>query len=471
MLPMASFERGTHYNASPCASLSSNDPVWGSNKRMSMHSGCGHRRLDAIVSSQRGCIVTSVLVVTEFFPALIQPWLLNSVEQICSRGRVTIAASADGGGAVAEKVFELGLLDRTVYCPMTGNGLIKQLFNPGNFFNMLRQPSFWRGLGVLGMPPLDVRKLLKHIALARVAGRDRYDIIHAHHEISAYEFLPLARALNMPLILTFHGKPPPGVAELAMPKREALYEFVSLVQVNTQFAAQQVIDLGCAPDKIRILPQGTDLKEFPFCPRPPFQNRQPLVILTVARVQADKGHRYAIEAVARLIQAGHPIEYRIAGSGPEAQALQSQIKALGMEGSITMLGPIPRAQLLEEYRNAHVFILPSLRDLEGKHEETQGVVIQEAQASGKIVIATRVGGVPECVEEGVSAFLVEDRSADAFEKAILEILHHPEKWQDWQKKAREWVETRYDINVIGEKQWALYQEAIAEKRLNLSRTL
>lgn len=415
--------------------------------------------------------MTSVLVVTEFFPALIQPWLLNSVEQICNRGRVTIAASADGGGAIAEKVFALGLLEQTVYCPTTGNGLIKQLFNPGKFFKMLQQAAFWRGLGVLGVPPLDVRKLLKYIALARVAGRDRYDIMHAHHEISAFEFLPLARALNMPLILTFHGKPPPGVAELAMPKRKELYAFVSLVQVNTQFAAQQVIELGCAPEKIRILPQGTDLKEFPFCPRPPLENRQPLVILTVARVQADKGHRYAIEAVARLINAGHPIEYRIAGSGPEAQALQSQINALGMEAYITLLGPIPRAQLLDEYRNAHVFILPSLRDLEGKHEETQGVVIQEAQASGKIVIATRVGGVPECVDDGVSAFLVEDRSADAFEKAILDILRQPEKWQDWQEKARLWVETRYDINVIGEKQWTLYQEAITENKVNLSRSL
>lgn len=137
--------------------------------------------------------MTSVLVVTEFFPALIQPWLLNSVEQICNRGRVTIAASADGGGAIAEKVFALGLLEQTVYCPTTGNGLIKQLFNPGNFFKMLQQATFWRGLGVLGVPPLDVRKLLKYIALARVAGRDRYDIMHAHHEISAFEFLPLSR--------------------------------------------------------------------------------------------------------------------------------------------------------------------------------------------------------------------------------------------------------------------------------------
>lgn len=386
------------------------------------------------------------------------------MEQICCRGRVTIAASAEGLGPVPEKVQILGLLSRTVYCPMTGADMLMKLFSPDNLFSMSALAQFWRGLGVLGLPRADLRMFLKYLALARVAGFDRYDIVHAHHEISAYEFLPLAKALNIPVVLTFHGKPPPNVAELSQQKRQMLYDFVSHVQVNTQFAAQQVIALGCSPEKIRILPQGTDLQGFPFCPRPPADSQQPLVILTVARVQSDKGHKYAIEAVARLVKTGHRIEYRIVGAGPEEDALRNQIKMLGMESSIKMLGPLPDIQLFDEYRHAHVFILPSLRDLEGKHEETQGVVIQEAQASGKIVIATITGGVPECVDNGVSAFLVEDRNAAAFEKAILDILHKPEQWQQWQGKARQWVETRYDINVIGEKQWELYQKAIADKK-------
>lgn len=414
----------------------------------------------------RGAGVTSVLVVTEFFPTIIQPWLLNSVEQICRRGRATIAAGAPGLGPIPQKVVALGLLGRTIYCPMTGGSLVKSLFSKDILFNVVVQAQFWRGLSLLRTPLSNIPTLLKHLALARVAGFDQYDIIHAHHEISAYEFLPVAKALNIPMVLTFHGKPPPGVAELSMLKRGILYKAVAHVQVNTQFAAAQVIDLGCPSEKIRILPQGIDLAHFPYSPLPPIGSEELLTVLTVARVQRDKGHQYAIDAIANLVRAGHRVEYRIVGGGPEEQSLRDQIKALGMERSIKMLGPLSDCQLAEEYRSAHVFILPSLRDLEGKHEETQGVVIQEAQASGKIVIATITGGVPECVDNGVSAFLVPDRSAPAFEAAILNILKQPSLWQKWQEQGRQWVEKHFDINVIGEKQWQLYLQAITLNRDN-----
>lgn len=408
-------------------------------------------------------MLTSVLVVAEYFPTIVQPWLLNAIEQICLRGQVTVVASEKGLGPIPLKVETLGLLARTVYCQMTGTDLLKKLFSPANFLKMILSSQFWRGVSLVGVPFSDIRGLLKHLALARVAGFDHYDIIHAHHEISAYEYLPLAKALNIPFVLTIHGLPPAGVAELSMEKREILYRSVTHVQVNTQYSARQVLALGCPPEKIRILPQGTDLQAFRFYPRMHAVGEEPLVILTVARIQSDKGHRFAIEAVANLVKAGHRIEYRIVGAGFEENNLRQQVRSLGMENAIKMVGALTGQPLLEEYRNAHVFILPSLHDSEGKREETQGVVIQEAQASGKIVIATKIGGISECVEDGVSAILVEDSSASAIEAAILGVLNQSEHWMQWQEKGRQWVESRYDINVIGEKQWELYQQAIAEK--------
>lgn len=408
-------------------------------------------------------MLTSILVVAEYFPTIVQPWLLNAIEQICLRGQVTVVASEKGLGPFPVKVEALGLLARTVYCQMTGAGMLRKLFNPTDLLKMIFSAQFWRGVSVMGMPLSDIRLLLKHLALARVAGFDHYDVIHAHHEISAYEYLPLAKALNIPFVLTIHGLPPAGVAELSMEKRRVLYRSVAHVQVNTQYSARQVIALGCPSEKIRVLPQGTDLQAFQFYPRLPVEGKESLVVLTVARIQSDKGHKYVIEAVANLIRAGHSIEYRIVGAGYEEDNLRQLIQSLGMEHAIKMVGALTGQPLLEEYRNAHVFILPSLHDSEGKREETQGVVIQEAQASGKIVIATKTGGIPECVEDGVSAFLVEDSSASAMEAAILRVLNQSEHWRQWQEKGRQWVESRYDINVIGEKQWELYQQAIAEK--------
>lgn len=403
----------------------------------------------------------SVLIVTEYFPSVIQPWLLNTIEQIQLRGQVAIFANEHGTGNTPQKVLDLNLLPRTLHSRLTGLDLVKSAFLGPRTSQTGGLKNFITGLVRLGRPPLHPKKLLKHMALAHVAGTNRFDVIHAHHEINAYDAIPLCQRLRIPLVITFHGKPPPNVAELSGEKRLELYQQATLVQVNTQFAAKQVIALGCPREKIRILPQGLILDEFPFKPRAYPGNGEPLIILTIGRLQKDKGHVYAIDAVKALASRGLNVQYRIAGAG-DPHVLQEHIKATGAEECVRLLGVLPLEKLLEEYQNSHIFILPSLRDQEGKHEETQGVVLQEAQASGKIVIATRTGGIPECLDDGVSAFLVPDRNASAIADTIEAILSRPEQWEPTAEQAREWVKTHFSMEEIGHRQWQLYHQAIQQ---------
>ena len=107
---------------------------------------------------------------------------------------------------------------------------------------------------------------------------------------------------------------------------------------------------------------------------------------------------------------------------------------------------------------------PSVRSQDGYHEETQGVVLQEAQACGKLVIATRTGGVPECIDDGRSAFLVPDRDPEALARQVEILLDHPERWPEWQAAARSWVEEKYSMPVLGRRLARIYLDVLKKHR-------
>ncbi len=181
--------------------------------------------------------------------------------------------------------------------------------------------------------------------------------------------------------------------------------------MNTEFAKGQLTELGCPPAKVEILPQGTDLAEFPFEPRP-HPGTEPIRFLTVGRLHEDKGHAYALRALAELANQGMEFRYHIVGYGPQRAALESLSRELGIADRVRLFDEVDDDGLREQYREAHIFLFPSLRDLKGKHEETQGVAMQEAQASGCLVVATRTGGIPESIDEA-HARLVPDRTSSS----------------------------------------------------------
>lgn len=410
--------------------------------------------------------MNAILVVARHFPSRIQPWLLNQIEQIRRHGaEVWIVADRRAGETYPPKVDELGLLERTRYYPVAppwklAQGLLAYVSPVGERGRLARRAlrrilrSAWRPQGAKGW----VRGLVRAPAL-ELPG---VDLVHAHSLVHAYEYLPFVVVRGVPLVLTFHGLPPKGVGIPGPRKLRELFEALSLALVNTGFARGQLERLGCPPAKIEILPQGIRLSEHPFEPQP-FPGEGPVRLLTVARLQPDKGIRYAIRGAGLLVERGYEIEYAIVGGGPEEPVLRGLVEELGLGERVRLTGRVDDAALREEYRRAHVFVLPSLHNPLDDHTETQGVVLQEAQASGLIVTASRVGGIPECVDEGVSAFLFPDRDPAAIAATVASVLDRPERWPEWQAAGRRWVEERYDIDRLGDRLLALYARLLADR--------
>ncbi|MEQ1855823.1 MAG: glycosyltransferase [Longimicrobiales bacterium] len=408
----------------------------------------------------------TLLVVVERFPNRIQPWILSGIEQILALGgRVWIASSAEGDDAYPAKVDAMGLRNSTLYVlPGRPSALIRALgaaLSPSARGRRVR-----RGLSLQASSGQLFRGAARNVAnriiKADAIGLAGVDLLHSHSLVEGYAYLEVARALGVPQIHTFHGLQPVGLPSLPEELRLEFFQRIHTCLVNTEFAKKQAMSQGCPAEKVRILPQGITLSDFQYRPRARAEGER-LRVLTVARLHPDKGHRYALEAVKRALEIGLQVDYRIIGTGPERERLERMTQDMGIADHVRFLGGVFDRTLVAEYAEAHVFLLPSVRDETGHHEETQGVVLQEAQASGKIIVASRTGGIPECLEEGVSAFLVPDRNGDAIAAALAQIAERPEEWPAWQERGRQWVESRFDARVIGQRLWDIYNEAAARR--------
>jgi len=406
-----------------------------------------------------------VWVFTAKFPNKVQPWLANSIAQIAKLGSdIKIFSVMEGDKSYVNIVDEYALKDKTEYVKLSGYESFRQILS--NFFNPNYTLNSIKGL--LYSPRISnnhtskVKKYLSFLTLSPFVVKQEIDIIHSHSEPAGYNLLPLVRSQSVPFIITFHGLPPKEVNQLTGAMRNEYTTIANAILVNTDFAKTQYINLGADAEKIRIIPQGIDTSLFGFRPKD-YPKDGVVQVLTVGRYSKDKGQEYSIRAVADLINKGYSIKYTLIGEGINKSRLQQLVNELGISDVVDIRGSSVNEELIYEFQKAHIFILPSLSAInEGDCEETQGVTVQEAQACGAIVVATNTGGIPECVEDGVSAFLVEDRNTNAIANKVASIIDNKEKWTVWQTNARKHVEENYDINVIGNRVMKIYREVIEE---------
>lgn len=144
---------------------------------------------------------------------------------------------------------------------------------------------------------------------------------------------------------------------------------------------------------------------------------EPIRLLYVGNFRRTKGHRYVVDAAARLNDtASFDIELRLVGTGPTIEETKRQVKSAGLGDRTTFTGYIGDIDsLVSEYRTADVFALPSI---------TEGFprVLNEAFEAGLPVVATAVGGIPYVVNDREHAMLVPPRDSDALADAITGVV-------------------------------------------------
>jgi len=216
-----------------------------------------------------------------------------------------------------------------------------------------------------------------------------------------------------------------------------------------------------APRKVRRIPNGVDLVR--FTPRQPSpQLRASLdvpagapVVASVGRFVAYKGYTYLLEA-ARLVHEATPeVHWVLVGDGELRSELEAQRRSLGLESRVHFTGW--REDIPDILALADLFVLPSL----GEHF---GRVLIEAMATGKAVVATDAGGVPEVVIHGETGLLVPPAQPRPLADAVLTLLSDPDRARRLGEAGRLRVVAEFSLSRHVEAVEALYKELLGANR-------
>jgi glycosyltransferase involved in cell wall biosynthesis len=165
--------------------------------------------------------------------------------------------------------------------------------------------------------------------------------------------------------------------------------------------------------KVHRVHCGIALDRFSFEPRAEIAN--PAVVLAVGRLSPEKGQLLLVEAAGLLKERNVNVRICIVGDGPSRDVLRDRVRLMGVDEIVEFKGPVPAEQVAAMLREADVFVLPSFA-------EGIPVSIMEALACGVPVVSTRVGGVAELVEDGVTGRTVSAGRADLVAEAIESLI-------------------------------------------------
>jgi colanic acid/amylovoran biosynthesis glycosyltransferase len=247
--------------------------------------------------------------------------------------------------------------------------------------------------------------------------------IHAHHGyFASWMALAAARLLGIGFSFTLHGSDLLQRADLLSAKLRACQFCVTVSEFNRQYILRNYP--STAPEKVVVQRLGVDrVLSWPTPTRAAKADVEAEVevdvevahrrfcLLSVGRLHRVKDYRFLIQACAALRDRGLDFLCWIVGDGPERPALESQITALGLQGRVYVIGHVPRADLPGYYRYADLVVMTS-------KSEGIPVVLMEAMAHEKLVLAPAITGIPELVEHQRTGFLYEPGSLPDFVSAV-----------------------------------------------------
>lgn len=284
--------------------------------------------------------------------------------------------------------------------------------------------------------------------------RDRVDVVHAHMFGSNVWGTVLGRLTHVPVVVahehtwSFEGRPVRRFLD-----RELVGRFAdAFVAVAAEDRRKMIEVEGVDAETIRLVPNGIpDLaggdggavrRELGIEPGAP-------VIGVVCELRAQKALQVLFEAAARLREELPALRVLVAGDGPERERLEAEVRRLGLEQTVLLLGIRRDVPALLDALD--VAVLSS--DYEGSP-----LSVLEYMAAGKPIVSTRVGGVPELVEDGRQGMLVEPRDPRAFAEAVARLLRDPAEAKRLGEAARERQRREFSLDAMVRRIEDLYEE-------------
>jgi glycosyltransferase involved in cell wall biosynthesis len=232
---------------------------------------------------------------------------------------------------------------------------------------------------------------------------------------------------------------------------------VTAISNSTGAAVQQLTD-----EPVHIVPYGTGLDDDGSAlTRPILSGDGPVKILFVGRLVERKGVEVLVRALAGLASLPDA-ELTVIGAGERAGLIERTARVNGVADRVHLRGSVTRDELVRNYTNHDLFVLPAVVDAKGDTEGL-GVVLLEALRFERAVIASDLGGIPDIIEHERTGLLVPPGDAAALGAAIESLVRHPERARAMAKVGRQVASDRFGWDRVLDSTNQVYSSAIARR--------
>lgn len=291
------------------------------------------------------------------------------------------------------------------------------------------------------------------IKLIKIIKIEKPDIINFHFSDSAALYvLLLKRIFSLPVVVSVHGNDIqkfPKESFIYRRPTTVLLKKADFVTACSKSLLEDAIQLEPSiKDKSISIGNGIDLSEFDL--KDIYKAEKPY-ILSFGRLEHKKGFDVLINSFKIVSKKFPDYDLIIAGDGVKRSELQNLINNLGLDKKVKLMGMLPRKEILKLLNGCEIFVCPS-------RIEPFGIVNLEAMAAGKPVIASKVDGVPEVIEDGVNGILVEPENVNQLVDAISNLLINEDLRNKLSVNGKKIVEEKYSWEVVGERYFDLFKD-------------
>ena len=310
-------------------------------------------------------------------------------------------------------------------------------------------------------------------ALRRLVRREGIELVHAHWLLpNGFVASRVARSTGVPFAVTLHG------SDIFMAERNPLFQAMARrtltdarhVTSCSGDLRDRLLALGHPEeaaedaDKVLLVANGTDLAgegdgeaagKGELLEKLGIEAGQRLIV-GVGRMVDKKGFRYLLEAAPELLSAHPDARIVLGGDGDLLDELQAQAASLGIGDKVDFPGRLEHPEVLELIDAAEVFVMPSVRDERGNIDGLP-IVVLEAMAAGKPLVATSVAGMPLAVDDGISGVLVPEKDPESLRTAVAELLDDRQKARTMGDAARDKVVSQLNWAAVAGRHDELYR--------------
>jgi phosphatidylinositol alpha-1,6-mannosyltransferase len=262
------------------------------------------------------------------------------------------------------------------------------------------------------------KRMLGHLRLIR---SEPFDVVHATTWRVAIPAMILRR--HLPMIVTIHGREVFVVPKLLRPLMMWVLRHADYLPT----VSQPILEKLQGELNFELKGAFSNWNGISFPEASKFLHEKPkgMVLFCMCRLVKRKNLEGAIRAVAALIEKGYYIEFRIAGSGEEAERLAALVSELGLNEHIKLLGRVRDEEIQSLYHDSHIFLHPQITTQSGQDMEGFGLTIADAMSFGCVPVAGASGGPLDFIRSGKTGYLVNGTSVEEIKAAIEKLIIDP----------------------------------------------